>query len=92
MTCSVSFGAMKVVKCTGELATKPTKDGFGQITLVCNDDVVINKNKPLRMFAKEGLIVFDQTNIIWPDDSITNIIRNGTVIPQLRQDRYKLKK
>lgn len=65
MTCTIVSGKERV-KCTGELANGATKDGFGRIILVCEDDVIINKDNPLKMYAKEGMIVFDQTDVISP--------------------------
>jgi len=65
LTCSVVRSA-EMIKCTGELSDKQTKDGFGRITLVCEHDVVINKGKPLYMYANGGMIVFSQEDVEWP--------------------------
>lgn len=60
--CSVCY-SKEIVKCKAVLADKPTKDGFGKITLVCEGVVYISKGKNQIMYAKESLIVFDQTDV-----------------------------
>lgn len=72
LTGSICYGK-SMVQCQGILADKPTKDGFGRITLTCSDDIVINKGKPLFMYAKESLIVFDQSKVEWPGKGVKTL-------------------